>query len=331
MSTLTTYFYRGQLIESVHSIKCFIGSINGETIYSTKNENDFIYPRSAIKIFQAIPFVRSKAIKFHNLNSKQIALSCSSHCAEKFHVKELNDWLIKTKLKKTHLKCGIHSPLDKIASQKLYLSGSKPNQIHNNCSGKHLAMLSSCKINNYDLSNYVDLNHPHQEEIRKIFSEFVESKIFKTQHGVDGCSAPQYSFKIKDLGTALKNLLNSLDDKFNYRTEVSLLINSILKNPNYIGGTKNLDSNLMKIAKGDIFCKGGAEGVFLFAHIKLGIFGVFKVMDGNERALPSAILALFKKFNILSREQQTEYLTYFDSNLYNHAKIRVGKIRTELS
>ena len=35
MSKLTTFISRGNVLESLHEIKCFIGSINGETIFST--------------------------------------------------------------------------------------------------------------------------------------------------------------------------------------------------------------------------------------------------------------------------------------------------------
>ena len=87
---------------------------------------------------------------------------------------------------------------------------------------------------------------------------------------------------MKDLIVSLQNILKSLKNKFEYTKEISLLINSISKNPYFIGGSKNLDSNLIHITKGEIFCKGGAEGVFLFAHIKKGICGVFKVIDGNQ-------------------------------------------------
>ena len=95
VNNVTTTFYRNKIKESIHNTKCVISSINEEIIYSTNNENDYIYPRSSIKIFQAIPFVLSNAIKFYNLNTKQIALSCSSHNGEKFHIKELKDWLQK--------------------------------------------------------------------------------------------------------------------------------------------------------------------------------------------------------------------------------------------
>ena len=68
MSKVTTLFYRGKLVESIHNIKCYIGSVGGEKIFTTNNDNDFIYPRSSIKIFQAMPFASSNAFSIFNLS-----------------------------------------------------------------------------------------------------------------------------------------------------------------------------------------------------------------------------------------------------------------------
>ena len=328
MGKVTTLFYRGKLVESSHNIKCYIGSVDGKRIFTTNNDNDFIYPRSSIKIFQAIPFASSNAFKKFNLNQKQIALSCSSHCGEYFHIRELKKWINKTKLKLSDLKCGVHNPLDSKSTEKVFISGIKPYQLHNNCAGKHLAMLTACKLNKFSINDYLNFDHPHQVNIRSIFSKFTEEKILIKNYGIDGCSAPQYSFKIKQLGKALSNLYKSYNSKFEYCLATKTMINSILKNPLFIGGSKNLDSNLIKISNGSIFCKGGAEGVFLFINLKKGVFGVFKVKDGNERALPSAVYTLFKKFNILKKDELKKFISWDNFNLYNHAKAKTGNIIT---
>ena len=328
MGKLKSLIFRGNVIESQHEIKCYISSFKDKKIFSTNNENDYIYPRSSIKIFQGIPFSSSKAIDIYNLSKKQIALSCSSHCGEHFHIKELKKWLMKTKLKASELKCGIHNPLDKDSSERLFLSGNTPNQIHNNCAGKHLAMLSSCLVNKYTTQNYVEFDHPHQKNIRDIFSKFTGNKIIKRNYGVDGCSAPQYAFKVKELVGALANLLKSYNGNFEYVENVRTIIDSILTYPLFIGGSNNLDSNLINISNKNIFCKGGAEGVFLFIHLKKEIFGVLKVKDGNERVLPSAIYTLFKRFKILSGDELKKFNSWNNFILYNHAKVKIGNIKT---
>ena len=153
----------------------------------------------------------------------------------------------------------------------------------------------------------------------------------KKSYAIDGCSAPQYAFKIKELGKALKNLLKSFNSKFDYSEQIILMINSILENPLFIGGSNNLDSNLIRISNKKIFCKGGAEGVFLFLHLEKGIFGILKVVDGNERALSSAIYSLSKKFNLLNKEELKNFKLWNNFKLYNHAKINIGKINTIIS
>ena len=189
-------------------------------------------------------------------------------------------------------------------------------------------MLTSCIVNNFPIKNYVDFDHPHQKNIRKVFSKFTEDVISKKNYGIDGCSAPQYSFTIEKLGKALSNLLNSYNGNFEYSENIQTMINAILDNPKFIGGSNNLDSNLIKISNKNIFCKGGAEGVFLFVHLKKRIFGILKVKDGNERALPSAMYTLMKKFRILNKEELNDFISWNRTGLYNHAKIKVGSITT---
>ena len=330
MKLLSTSFSRANLIESTHNVKVLIKNTKGKTLISTENENDFIYPRSSIKIFQAIPFVSSYAIKKYKLDSKMIALSCSSHRGETYHIKQLKEWCKKINISKNILQCGCHYPLNPKAKERLLRSNAKMNQLHNNCAGKHLGMISSCLINNFNIKNYLKFNHPHQVNIRKIFEKFSGKKINRKNYGIDGCSAPQYSFKIKEINTLLTNLIKSYKNKFEYSFETKLLVDSILNNPNYIGGLDSFDSTLMKISNKKVFCKGGAEGVFLFIDLKKEITGVLKVVDGNERAIPYLIFNLFKKFNILNKKELIELEKFYKFKLLNHAKLIVGKIKTNI-
>ena len=43
-------------------MKELVKNIDDKTIFTTGNENDLIYPRSSVKIFQAIPFIESNAV-----------------------------------------------------------------------------------------------------------------------------------------------------------------------------------------------------------------------------------------------------------------------------
>ena len=100
MAILKTYIVRSSIKESVHEAKCIVKNIDYKTIFKTKQEKELIYPRSAIKILQAIPFIQSNAHRNFNLNEKEIAISCASHCGENIHLVLLNRWINKLGIKK---------------------------------------------------------------------------------------------------------------------------------------------------------------------------------------------------------------------------------------
>ena len=330
MVLLKTFIQRGNLTESIHEAKCLVKDSKYNILLSTKNDQNLVYPRSAIKIFQAVPFIVSKAHKKLGLNKKKIAISCASHCGEPQHLAILSSWINKIKLPIESLKCGIHNPINIVSSNNLLLSGNIPSQLHNNCAGKHLAMISGCIANKISFEDYVNYNHPYQKLIRDSLEYFMESSIQKKCIGTDGCGAPQYALTISSLADSMINLVKEKNNNNNFSDPINILLNAINKFPELIGGKNRFDSEIIKYTKGKIFCKMGAEGVLLFADIKKNTGGLIKIVDGNERAIPPLAMKIFIKLKLLSSDEKRNLIRWTEQILYNHAKKAVGKISAKI-
>ena len=101
-----------------------------------------------------------------------------------------------------------------------------------------------------DINNYLDFYHPYQKLIRNSLENITKYKITKKQVGIDGCSAPQYAFPLQNLSTSMVNLIKNYIGNEDFSTSIKLLLDSILKYPQLIGGSKKFDSELMRITKG---------------------------------------------------------------------------------
>lgn len=325
MISISAKVYRENLVESTHFAKCLVKNITNKILISSNNNSDLVYPRSAIKIFQAFPLIESKAhIKF-NLSPQNIAIACASHSGEKMHIKVLDEWIKKIGIKSYQLNCGIHNPLDELSYKNLLIQGNMPSELHNNCSGKHLGMVTGCLSKNMDIKNYINHNHPYQKLIRDSLENFMDSKIQKKCIGTDGCNAPQYAFSIESLTNSMINLINKKKSK-----SINIILSSINKFPYLIGGSNRFDSNLIKLTKGRLFCKGGAEGVLLFADFVKKIGGVIKITDGNNRAIAPIAIKLFSKLKIITTKEENTLLKLHKQKIFNHAKKKVGEIVVEI-
>ena len=60
------------------------------------------------------------------------------------------------------------------------------------------------------------------------------------------------------------------------------------------------------------------------------IGGVFKVLDGNNRAIPSITMKIFSQFNLLSKKEEKLLQHWTVEKIYNHNKKNVGEIIAKL-
>ena len=71
---------RGSSVESIHRAHASICNTKGRVLMRSGSSEYETFIRSALKPFQALPFVTSGTSEKYNLDNKTLALACGSHC-----------------------------------------------------------------------------------------------------------------------------------------------------------------------------------------------------------------------------------------------------------
>ena len=277
--------------------------------------------RSAGKPFQILPVLNYNVDVKYNLTDKEIAVCCASHSGEEIHVETVKSILEKTGIDPSALKCGIHTPLGKEVKNKLRESGTEPSVLHNNCSGKHSAMLAIAKFMDEDLDGYLDPDHPVQQRILSLIKELTGEEYVSI--GVDGCSAPVFYLTLKSMAELYHKIATAENG-----SSLERIWNIMTSNPLLIGGTDRFDTLMMNAGNGNILSKMGAEGIQCMAfHTADGPISLaVKVHDGSRRAVLPAVVHIMDKLG-LSPNIDLERIKF--PILKNHMGIEVGKIKIE--
>ena len=270
---LEVFLKRGSYVESIHKIHAVVCDKKGRVLMCAGNPEHRSFIRSALKPFQAIPFVSSGASSKINKPLKSIAIACGSHRGSMMHAREAFKILWEFDIDINKLKCPIkeNSPL------KHY------------CSGKHAAFLATCKKLNWPLKTYLKGDHPLQIEIFRIISELLNipaSDIFAER---DDCGAPTLFLKLIEIAK-LYSILSSSEN-----AELEQISRAISSNPILISDNNHFDTEIIKASHGKVISKGGAEGILCLGKLNEGLGLALKVEDGSKRAKHAVGLHLLKQ------------------------------------
>ncbi|CAA9426070.1 MAG: Hypothetical protein of L-Asparaginase type 2-like superfamily [uncultured Pyrinomonadaceae bacterium] len=305
---------RGEIVESVHRGHLIVVSGAGKTIYSLGNPETVTFWRSSAKSFQAIPFLTSGAAERFGFSELEIALACGSHSGEAIHIEIAAKMLEKIGLGEADLRCGTHPPFDEKRAAEMSRTGEQPTQLHNNCSGKHAAMLAYAKHAGADLETYEKMENPVQQAILDCVAEFSDIPKDRIKIGIDGCAAPNFAVPISAMAKSFARLVfppKTFDDET--REACRRVVSATLSCPEMIGGTDRLDTMIMQSARGRIVSKIGAEGVYSAGVLpsprwKTGLGIAFKIEDGDDkRARAVVLIELLKQLEILDAETLKDF------------------------
>ena len=161
---------RGGAVESAHRGALAIVDGDGALVASLGDVARPVFPRSAVKLLQALPLVASGAAERWALSDAELALACASHGGEPAHVATAAGLLARLGLDAAVLECGSHWPSHEGSARALARAGGDPLALHNNCSGKHSGfvclgcLLAGDRERPGFLAGYVQAEHPVMRE-----------------------------------------------------------------------------------------------------------------------------------------------------------------------
>ncbi|UOF01644.1 asparaginase [Bdellovibrio reynosensis] len=317
---------RGAVVESSHQV---IGVVVDET-GATKNfwgQPAFLtYPRSGIKMLQAIPFVESGAVDKFGLSDKHIALACASHKAEKDHLTALTEWMDKTGIKESNFICGPHLPYDENAAHEMLRKNQKPTVLCNNCAGKHSAIMSTCLHLGEDIAGYDKFDHPAQKRLRKILTETMKVDHSKVVYASDGCGIPTYAVTVQQMAVGMSTFINPKETPAR-KLAVDRIIRAVSAQPFYLAGSDHFVTSVIEKTQGRAIIKGGAEGIYCgFLTDKKLAFAV-KASDGGARAAQVATAAILLNYGGLNADEFKALSKHTQPTVTNWRGDVVGQIR----
>ena len=323
MSSLITRVDRSGRQESFHVGYGVITDPGGQIVRSYGDPQYATYVRSSAKPIQAMAVLRSGAYADLKFTPEELAVICSSHSGAVIHTELVAQIFSKAGISPDLLACGIHPPIDKKSAKQLVDSGLEPQQIHNNCSGKHAGMLASCVQLGYDPKGYLDPDHPVQRYIYDVVKEYTSEE--SIHRGVDGCSAPVFYLPLSKIALAFARI------SVRETAECQQIFEAMTTYPHLVGGNGRFDTALMQSYPGQIMSKGGAEAVSAAGFIMPDgqAYGLaVKVLDGNYRAIGQMVLKMLEDVGFLKEPLPEGLNRWWNPELKNHARHIVGTTRT---
>lgn len=295
---------RGGLTESLHRGALAVAGPDGKRQQGLGHPAMPAFLRSAAKPLQALPVVASGAAKAFGLTPEELAVMCGSINGEDFQVAAVISILQKAGLDASALECGVHTPSHKPTARALAQSGQKPGPEHNNCAGKHAAMLALSVHMGLDPAGYTKPSHPVQGVILKSVAELCNYPAEQIGLGVDGCGAPVHRLPLLALAGAYARLAAPQKSGLPGQTveAISELMAACLGHPLMIAGHDRLCTRLMQAAPGRLLAKTGSEGVYALALMDKGLGVALKIEDGNPRALAPAACEALHQLGILGHD-----------------------------
>jgi len=310
---------RNDFIESRHAGSVVVVNPQGDVIFSKGDPSALVFPRSAMKLFQAMG-IFSTGI---TLSPEHTALATSSHTGSAAHIDMVREVLSLGGFTEADLRCATEWPVNKEMLKQVYKADGSALPIYHCCSGKHAAMLLACQAEGWPTDNYTDPGHPLQLRIREAVEYLTGETVTAT--AVDGCGAPVHAMPLVALARGVAKMRSANESApMNIASSAQKLFSSMLEHPWVVGDHGEPDTLIMEEL--GFAAKSGYEGVFLVSTPD-GTTVATKILDGNLRTAPIVALQALVRAGALEQSALDALIPRLHTEVYGGGKV-VGQLTT---
>ncbi|MGQ9920617.1 MAG: asparaginase [Desulfobacca sp.] len=321
---------RGERVESSHFGHIAVATPEGRLVAAVGDPDTWVCLRSMAKPFQVLPLLTTGAAAAFNFGTEELALFSGSLNGQDFQVAILQRVLERLGLSPAHLQCGIHAPSHRPTAQALAKAGQSATTLHNNCAGKHTAMLALCVHHGWPVADYLDLNHPVQQLILQTVAQVTGVPVAEITVAIDGCGAPVFYVPLVRIAQAYAKLAAAVQGRLAdepLTTAMTAVVQACLAHPRHIAGDGRLCTDIMQALPGRVLAKTGAEGGYAMALMHEGLGVAIKVADGHMRGLNPTAVESLAQLQIWSPEAAAALAAYHHPVIKNHRQQPVGQVR----
>ncbi|MBM4286680.1 MAG: asparaginase [Deltaproteobacteria bacterium] len=330
MPELLVEVTRGDRVESMHYGCLAVADPQGRLQAFLGDPETYVCLRSMAKPIQTLPVLTTGAAEAFGFGPEELALFSGSLNGQDFQVALVQKVLSRLGLTADNMLCGIHAPSHRPTAQALAQAGLAPGVIHNNCAGKHAAMLALCVHQGWPTADYLDTRHPVQQLILRTIAEVTEVPAGQITVAIDGCGAPVFFVPLSRIALAYARFAAAAQGNLPdgpLTSAMATLARACLAHPRLIAGDGRLCTDIMQALPGQVIAKTGAEGGYALALMEAGWGVAIKVSDGHVRGLNPTAIETLQQLEVLTPEAAAALAKYHLPAIKNHRQETVGQVR----
>lgn len=274
---------RGEIVESVHTIHAVETDADGQVAACAGNSSLVTTLRSSAKPLQAIPALTHPDAAALGMTEEEVAICCASHPGQPRHTAFVASVLALSGFIPDNLVCGG--------------VGYPPSPLRHGCSGNHAAILLYAHLAGFPLDGYERIEHPAQQEIRRVICEL--SGVTEADVATDGCGVPTFGFALSAMARSFANLTLP-------GAPWERIPRAMAAHPDLVGSPGWIDVLLMQVTDGRLIAKTGAEGLVCIGMPGQGRGAAIKVLDGSTRALGTATIEWLRSRDWITNEEAND-------------------------